>query len=230
MTSALLFGVPRVRVVGDAGVERKVGRLERRRGRKSDAVPGAAVSTPPEPLSGPEFVGAAFGTHDAVLRELVGHGVGKGLHGVGAGDRVAVEVQQRMELVEAQATMVPEQGQARGAERPAAQRNGVDLERREGWLVVAGWAPAVTPLGPGPEAVAECAELVEYLEAAGCQGFEALIDTAELVEQLVALDLEVESDGAVQTCGVAHGELAAGAQVGGCVAVGRHRKVLVPGR
>jgi hypothetical protein len=196
----------------------------------ADAFARAAVTARPEALARASLVGAAFGADHAVLAELVGHGIGERLDRVRAGDGVPVEVEEGVELVEAQAAVAVEEGQAGGAEGAAAQRDGVALLGRGRRLVVFGWSAATAPLGAGPEAVAEGTELVEDLEPAGRQGFELGVDSTQLVQEAVALDLELEARRSVEARRVAHGELAAWAQVRWGFAAARHRVVLVSGR
>jgi len=58
-----------------------------------------------------QLVDAAPGTAETTLSQLVGHGVGQGLDRMVAGDDVAVEVKEGVELVEAQLAVAAEQGQ-----------------------------------------------------------------------------------------------------------------------
>jgi len=134
-----------------------------------------------------------------------------------------VEVEQGVQLVEAEPAVASEQREAGRAQRAAAQRYGVGLQGWVRWLVVARRAAAVAPVGAGPEAVAQRAELVEDLEAAGRQGLELFVDGRELVQEAVALDLELDACGRAEPGGVTRGELATRAEVWLIGGVLRHR-------
>lgn len=108
-----------------------------------------------------DLVGAAFRSVESALAHLVAHGIGERLDRVSAGDRVAVHVQQRVELVESQSPIAPEQREACRAQRSAAERERVVVQRRKRRLVVPWWATAVAPLDAWPQPVAQLAEPLE---------------------------------------------------------------------
>lgn len=72
-----------------------------------------------------------------------------------------------------------------------------------------GRAPTVTPVDSWPQAITEVAEAGKDLASLIAEGVKLVVDACELVEQLVALGLEPDSDAAIESRRVAHGELAA---------------------
>ncbi len=160
-----------------------------------------------ESTTGYEVIGAAFGATQSSLAELVGHGVGEGLDGVTAGDDIAVQVDQGVELVEAESAVPPEQGQACRAERTAAEAVKARGRRRQRWLVVSRWAATVTPLDARPEPVADLAELVEDLSATLGQHGELVVQLRELGEQVFAVRVEAKAYFTVEPSCVTHREL-----------------------
>jgi hypothetical protein len=174
-----------------------------------DAFAGSAVATEADAKSGSQLVGAALGATDAVLGELVPHRIGERLHRAGAVDGVAVQVEQGVELVEAEDAVALQQREAGGAQGSTDQHRRVGLRRRRRWLVVAGRAAAVAPLGARPQAITGRAQRFEDLEAAGGESLEVGVEGAQLVQQRVALHLQVEAQSTAQAGGVAHRELAA---------------------
>jgi hypothetical protein len=173
-----LLGIPAVRVVVDHGIDRRIRGLERHGRETRDALAGPTVAAEADAEAGSKLVGAALGTTNPVLGELVAHGVGERLHGTGTVDGVAVQVEQGVELVEPEAAVALQQGQAGGAEGSADQHRGVALRRWRRWLVVTGRAAAVAPLGARPEAIAGGAERVEDLEAARGESLEIGVEDA----------------------------------------------------
>lgn len=210
-----LFGVPAVRIVVDDRIDRLLGRLERHGREPREPGTGPAVAARARTEAGGELVGAALGALHPTLGQLVAHRVGEGLHGSGAADGVAVQVQQGVELVEAQPAIATQQREAGGAERSADQAGRLGLQRWWRRLVVAGRATTVAPLGAGPEAVTQVAELAEDGEAARRERFELGVEDAQLVQEGVASDLQIDAGPDGETGGVTHGELAAGPEVRG---------------
>lgn len=166
-----------------------------------------------EPLR--DLVLAAGGPDEPALAHLVAHGVGQGLDWFRAGDGVAVQVEQRVQLVQAKTPVVPQQRETRRTQRTTREQSRLLVQRWDRWLVVPGWTATVTPLGSRPEAVAQLAQLIDDGEAFGAQRVQLAVDLGQPSEQLVALDLELDADGSIEARLVPERELAVGAEWGG---------------
>lgn len=57
----------------------------------------------------------------------------------------------------------------------------------------------MTPLGPRPQAVAQLAEVIDDPEPFGTECLQLIVELGQASEQLVALDLELESGAAVES-------------------------------
>jgi len=70
------------------------------------------VAAVPRPEALGDLVLASRGPHEAALAHLVAHRVGEGLDRFRAGDGVAVEVEERVQLVEAETPVAAEERKA----------------------------------------------------------------------------------------------------------------------
>jgi hypothetical protein len=171
-----LFGIPAVRIVGDHGVDSGIGRLERLRREAWEALTGTSVTAPTQAQTPFELIGAALRAQDPLLVELVAHRIGERLHRPGAVDRIPVQVDQRVELVESEASVALQERKAGRAQGSPDQQGRIGLRGWWGWLVVAGWTAAVAPLGSGPEPIARHTERLDDLEAAGRKPLEIVVE------------------------------------------------------
>jgi hypothetical protein len=168
-------------------------------------VPALARPEPPGDL-----VHTTSDAYQPSLANLVGHGVGQRLDGCPRVDGVAVEVQQLVELVETQPTVAAEDGEACRSKLAAPERKALVVERWERRLVVTRWSATVAPVDPRPELIAKAGELVDDRPSRRPEFGEPIVDPVQARQEVVALDLETDTNAAIETCGVADHELAVG--------------------
>ncbi|MEZ5183487.1 MAG: hypothetical protein R2702_16670 [Acidimicrobiales bacterium] len=122
--------------------------------------------------------------------DLAAHGVAESLHGAPAQDPVAVVVEERVQLSEAQPAVAAQEGEAGGAQAATPELDGIVERRRERGSFGLGRLATGAVLDLGPELLAEEGELLEDLDAAGGAGVEGAVDVGELGDGLVARHLE----------------------------------------
>jgi hypothetical protein len=88
------------------------------------------VTTVSRPKALSDLVLAAGRTLEPTFADLVAHGVGEGFHWRRAGDRIAVEVEQRVQLVESETPVAAQQCEACGTQRSTHERVGLVVQRR----------------------------------------------------------------------------------------------------
>jgi hypothetical protein len=160
-----------------------------------------------------QLVGPTVGPAHAALGQLVAECVCERLDRVIPTNRVAVDVEEGVELVEAASAVAAQQREA-GRTQLATEEaaSGIVIDGRQGRLVVVGWAASVAPVDTRPQEVAKLAQLVEDRDAIGGQCLERRVDPSELGEQRLASGVETAADGCRDAGGAANG-VVAGADV-----------------
>jgi hypothetical protein len=162
-------------------------------------------------LAGPEtgchLVDAALDSDQPSLPNLVSHRISQRLDRRPRPDRIAVEVQEVVELLEPQAPVTAENRKARGAEMSTPQGLALIVQGRQRRFVVAPRSSPVTPVDPWPEAITKLGEASEQRTTNTTEFLERVVDVSELRQQVVPLDLEANADAAVQAGGVPDHEL-----------------------
>ncbi len=166
------------------------------------------MATGTDAEAGCQLVDTAGGTAQAAFSQLVGHGVGESFDGLVGGDDVPVEVEEGVQLIEAEPSVATEQGEAGRTKRATAEAVRVDAERWQGWLVVVRRATAVAPVDARPETVADLGELAGDALALFDQRLELVVEHCQGGEQLLASGVQAQASSAIEARGVAHRELA----------------------
>jgi hypothetical protein len=157
-----------------------------------------AEAAPTRAKPGVELVDASFDAAAVVAAGLVAEGVGQGLDRLVAGDAVAVEVEQGVELAEREAAVATQDRQARGAQGAAPEHAVRSREGAERGTSTWGRSPAVVGRDQGPELVAQIFEGGQHGDAALVEPAQLAVDEVQLGEQLVTFDLEVAAFGRTQ--------------------------------
>ncbi len=156
---------------------------------------GRAVASRARSEATSSAIRAALSAHEPALVDFVSHGVGELLDGIGAADRVAVQVEVGVQLCEGQLAVAPEEGEANRPEAAAAEDLGVVAEGRKRTLVGAGRAAAVVAGHDRPHQVAQLLGLLD--EGAALRGaLDRLgVEDGELSEDRVELSHVLLVDG-----------------------------------
>ncbi len=120
---------------------------------------------------------------------LVAHGVGQRLDRYGAVDPVAVQVQERVELGQAEPAMAVEDGYARRPQRPPPEVAMAGRQGSQGRLTVTFRPTTVVVVDPGPELLAQILEVADEGNPLVVERRERPVELAESGEQRVAGDL-----------------------------------------
>jgi hypothetical protein len=103
----------------------------------------------------------ALGARGAPLEDLVPHGVGQGLSWVVPVDLVAVQMQQRVELRQAEFAVAVQHGEAEGAQRAAEKRARLVMRRRQGRMVWARREPSGRSMVRTPQTSVDLAKALD---------------------------------------------------------------------
>jgi hypothetical protein len=156
-----------------------------------------------------DLVNPTLGANEPSLPQLVAHGVGERLDGIGAGNCIAIQVDQRMQFVETEALVSTKDGETRVAQRTPAERCGVVVEGRQRWLVIP-WRPAtMAPVDSRPESVAHITQFTKDLPALSADRVELIIHGCESSDQRAAVTFEILPSVSIEVGRVAHDELVA---------------------
>jgi len=178
----------------------------------------------PRPEARVDLVDAALDAARPLAADLVAHGIGEQLDGVVAGDPVAVQVQQRMQLAQRQAAVTPQDGETRGPKGSAPEVPVLARQGMEGGSAAGGGASAAVALDTGPELVAELLDRREEGDSAGVQRAQLSVERVELDEERIAVDLAAETLGRAEVGGHAVGEEARAVDGRRPVGVRAHRR------
>jgi hypothetical protein len=145
-----------------------------------------------------ELVDAAFDPLAAPEAGLVAEGVGEGLDPVRVGNRVAMGVDERMQVGEGQGAVAGEEREAHPAQFAAVEGDGVGLGRRDGRLVVVGGPGGMDAAHTGPELLAQVVEFIDHPAAPPGEVFKGAVALGQIDEQVAALGLELEPGAGMQ--------------------------------
>jgi hypothetical protein len=131
------------------------------------------------------LVAAPFDAVGATLLDLVAHGVGEILRGVGAVHAIAVGVDEAVKVAQAEQAVAAQDREGHGTKSAAADHIGVRFERGQEGMVGTRGTPAVPALESGPELVVDLIDLGDERVAAGGPLDRFTIEFVELVAQIV---------------------------------------------
>jgi hypothetical protein len=133
----------------------------------------------------PGLVAASFDAVGAALLDLVPHGVGELLRGVGAVNAVAVHVDQAVKVAQGEHAVAAQDREGDGAQAAAADDVGTFFEGGQEGMVRARGTPAVPVRLSGPELVVDGVDLGDERVAAGGPLDCLTIERAERVAKVV---------------------------------------------
>ena len=140
----------------------------------------------------PVGVTAAPDPDEAAATHLGPGGVGEGLHGVGAIDGVAVEVEKVVDLRQIELAVVAEDADDGVPKPPTPEADRVGDGWAQWWAVVDRRAPGVEARDPRPEPVSHVSQPAQELAPLCGDVPERGVEPVEIVEHLGALLLEGE--------------------------------------
>jgi len=177
--------------------------------RRIDEWKVASVASFSRSEAGVDRIDASAHSNRPPLFDLVGHRIGERADRMAAGDRVAVVVQEGVELAQARLAMASEDPEGRRAEGAAPEELCVGGQRRDGWLVVGGRPAALLPRQDRPQEIAKLLRLPEALSASTGQVEQLTVEYRYPGEDLVAFDLQTTSLDRVNAAATAAGAEAA---------------------
>jgi len=160
----------------------------------------------PEPLSEP--VHAALDPLGTPTADLVAQRVGERLDRLRPTHRVAIDVEEVVELAQRQGAVAPEDGEARRSQSAPPQRVMIAGEQGEGSLVVGRWSASLVGRDDGPELAAELLEPIDELDPLGREREQVRIELGQPAERIVAVDVKADALVAIQVGGPSVGRQA----------------------
>jgi hypothetical protein len=146
------------------------------------------ATTGPEPTV--ELIDASGDAPRAMASGLVAHRVGQDLDGLFAGDPVAVQVEQGVELGERQPPVASQDGEAGSAQGAAPEEAMVGGQRAQRRTAIGLRTTPVVVGEAGPQLLPHVLEWGEHGHAAVVEAMQLAVEDQQLREEPVALDLE----------------------------------------
>ena len=162
--------------------------------------PAAPAWHPP----GPDGVDGAPDARRVAQPDLVAQRVGQRLARVTAHDPVPAQVERGVQVDERHRAAVLQRGQHRVPEGPSPHPRGVGSDGWERRSIVRGRAAAVAVRHARVQALAEGVELAQQLDPVGGEGPGVLVETIEVTQQRIALDLQLHASAPGHPAGEAH--------------------------